>query len=373
VLSSFEPGGTERQMSELIRRLDPERFRVHAVCFRRTGAWLARVEAAASEVADFPLRSFKSPTSLPTLVRLATWLRRREIAVLHACDFYANVFAVPAAVLARVPVRIGSRRDLIIPGRTPAQMTAQRLSYRAAHRVVANSTAAAAQLRAEGVPTDRIVVIANGIDLTRFSGGGRVDRGKTVATVANLRPEKGHDVLLRAAARVLQRLPDVRFRIIGDGPTRPALIELASALGISKSIEFLGHREDVPALLAESDVYAFPSRTEAFPNGLIEAMAAGLPVVASAVGGMLELVEDGRNGRLVAAGDDAALATRILELLTDAPTARQFGEAARATIASRYSFDRMVASFDHLYVSELTRRCAAWGLPQTRVDTAPLR
>ena len=364
VLSSFEPGGTERQMSELIRRLDPDRFRVHAVCFRRTGAWLARVEAAASEVADFPLRSFKSPSSIPTLLRFAGWLRSREIAVLHACDFYANVFALPAAALARVAVRIGSRRDLIIPGRTTAQMTAQRLAYHAAHRVVANSTAAAAQLRAEGVSADRVTVIPNGIDLALFPSRARRDAPRrVVSTVANLRPEKGHDVLLRAAATVLQRLPDVRFRIIGDGPTRPALIDLASRLGIASSIEFLGHREDVAALLAETDVYAFPSRTEAFPNGLIEAMAAGLPVVTSAVGGMLELVEDGRNGLLVPPDDDSALASRIITLLTDAATARQLGEAARATIESRYSFDRMIASFEQLYMSELTRRRTLYASP----------
>lgn len=251
-------------------------------------------------------------------------------------------------------------------------MAAQRLSYHAAHRVVANSTAAAAQLRTEGVSPDRVVVIPNGIDLSLFTQRDRQGTHRIVATVANLRPEKGHDVLLRAAARVLRRIPDARFRIIGDGPTRPALIELASALGISKSIEFLGHREDVPALLAQTDVYAFPSRTEAFPNGLIEAMAAGLPVVASAIGGMLELVEDGRNGVLVPPGDDTALANRLEELLTHEAAARQLGDAARTTIESRYSFDRMIASFEQLYISELTRRCAACAIPRTHVESPPL-
>src|ERR1044071_3288152 len=113
VLSSFDPGGTERQMSELIRRLDRRRFQVHAVCFRRTGAWLRRVEAAAYEGADFPLRSFKCPTTLLTMGRFVRWLRSRRIAIVHACDLYANIFALPAATLARVPVRIGSRRELI--------------------------------------------------------------------------------------------------------------------------------------------------------------------------------------------------------------------------------------------------------------------
>jgi glycosyltransferase involved in cell wall biosynthesis len=353
ILSSFEPGGTERQMTELIRRLDRDRFRVHAVCFRRTGAWLPRVEAAAYEVADFPLRSFKSAASIPPLLRFVAWLRRRKIAVVHACDLYANIFALPGAALARVPVRIGSRRELAPPDKTRAHLTAQRLAYRFAHRVVANSTAAAARIASEGVPDARISVIPNGIDLSAFTPAPARDRRRIVATVANLRQEKGHDVLLRAAAIVLQQVPDARFRIIGDGPMRGALLDLAAALGVAPAVEFLGHREDVASLLAASDLYAFPSRTEAFPNGLIEGMAAALPVIASGVGGMLELVEHQRNGLLVPPDDEAALARAILDLMGDETTAAMLAQTARQTIESRYSFERMVAAFEQLYLSEL--------------------
>jgi len=115
VLTSFEPGGTERQMTELIRRLDPQRFRVHVACFRKTGAWLERVETAAVEIQPFTLRSFKSPASLSTLRDFAKWLRLRDIALVQACDLYANVFALPGAALAGVPVRIGARRELAPP------------------------------------------------------------------------------------------------------------------------------------------------------------------------------------------------------------------------------------------------------------------
>src|SRR3954451_16912082 len=112
VVTSFEPGETERQMSELIRRLNPQQFRVHVGCFRKIGAWLPRVEAVAAEVVEFPLRSFKSPTSVGTLWDFASWLRAREIAVVQTCDLYANVLALPGAALAQVPVRIGSRREI---------------------------------------------------------------------------------------------------------------------------------------------------------------------------------------------------------------------------------------------------------------------
>src|SRR3954463_10282369 len=356
VLTSFEPGGTERQMTELIRRLDPERFRVHVGCFRRTGAWLPKVESAATEVAQFRLRSFKSPASLGTLREFASWLRARDIAVVQACDLYANIFALPGAALAQVPVRIGARRELAPPDKTRAHLAAQRFAYRAAHRVVANSSAGADRLRHEGVPTPKILVIPNGIDISHFRAPQPRKQRRIIATVANLRQEKGHDVLLHAAALIRGRVPDVRFRIIGDGPLRESLQQLASGLGLLDVVEFLGHREDVSALLATSDLYAFPSRTEAFPNGLIEGMAAGLPVVASAVGGMLELVDDRRNGRLVPPGDHQALADVLLELMEDASMADELAAAARRTIEARYSFTRMVSAFTDLYISELSAR-----------------
>jgi glycosyltransferase involved in cell wall biosynthesis len=236
---------------------------------------------------------------------------------------------------------------------------AQRLAYRAAHRVVANSTAGAERLRREGVAAEKIVIIPNGIDLSRFPRRELRTSRRVVATVANLRAEKGHDVLLRSAALVRQQLPDVRFRIIGDGTLRDSLRALASALGVDDCVEFLGHREDVPALLATSDVYAFPSRTEAFPNGLIEGMAAGLPVVASGVGGMLELVDNGCNGILVPPGDEHALASSLLAVMQDETRASELGAAARQSIERRYSFDRMVAGFTDLYLTELAVRAGA--------------
>ncbi|HMD35949.1 MAG TPA: glycosyltransferase, partial [Vicinamibacterales bacterium] len=152
------------------------------------------------------------------------------------------------------------------------------------------------------------------------------------------------------------RFPDAAFEIVGAGPERDALVARAESRGVLEAFSFLGHRDDVPALLAAADIFVLPSRSEAFPNAVLEAMAAGLPIVASSVGGILELVDDGRTGLLAPAGDPRALADRITTLMADAAFAASLGAAARAEAASRYSFDRMVASFDALYSSELTRR-----------------
>jgi glycosyltransferase involved in cell wall biosynthesis len=131
---------------------------------------------------------------------------------------------------------------------------------------------------------------------------------------------------------------------------RPALERQAHALGIGSQVRFLGHREDVPRVLHESDLFVLPSRSEAFPNGVVEAMAAGLPVVASDVGGIPELVADGRNGVLVPVGDSARLAAALLRLIDEPATAAAMAAEARATIEGGYSFERMVAAFEALYL-----------------------
>jgi glycosyltransferase involved in cell wall biosynthesis len=253
----------------------------------------------------------------------------------HACDFYANVFALTGAALARVPLRLGSRRDILIPQRSAGQHRLQSYSYRFAHRVVANSRAAAEQLLREGVSPNAISVIPNGIDRRLYARARSRTPRRTVTTVANLRAEKGHDVLIRAAARVTRDIPGAVFQLVGDGPMRDALAVQAESLGISHAVRFLGHREDVPDVLQESDLFVLPSRTEAFPNGVLEAMAAGLPVVASSVGGIPELIRDDENGVLVPVADEDALAAAILSLMREPHRLRE-RRSKRATRSIRW-------------------------------------
>ena len=338
-------------MIELIRRLDRKRFDVHVACFHKEGAWLPKVESHAP-VTAFPIRGFARPGTLARAAGFARWCRARRIAVVQTCDLYANSFALPASALAGTPVRVGSRRELN-PDKSSAQIALQRQAYRFAHSVVANSRAASAMLQREGVPGSRVEIIANGIDTHRFGARTSYRPISTVLTVANLRTEKAHEVLLQAAATVLRTHRHLRFQIAGGGPRLGELQTLASSLGIGDRVMFLGHREDVPALLAQADAFVLPSRSEAFPNGAIEAMAAGLPVVASAVGGLLDLIEPGRTGLLVPPDDPPALAQAIDGLVGAPARAAALGTAARDEVARRYSFERMVRAFEDLYLSHL--------------------
>lgn len=352
-LTRFEPGGTERQMTELIRRLNPMRFRVHVACFERTGAWLPRVAERAASIVEFPIRGFAKPSTFGQLLAFSAWCRRERIAVVQTCDLYANIFGLPGAALAGVPVRIGSRRELN-PDKTSGQIRLQRLAYRAATKVVANSPAARGILEQEGVAPTSIAVIPNGLDPAAFAGRKSPARPiRTIITVANLRPEKSHETLIAAAALLVPDFPALRFRIVGSGPRRAELEALAAARGLAANVEFLGHREDVPALLADADAYVLPSRSEAFPNGAMEAMAAGLPVVATAVGGLLNLIEDGRTGRLVPPAEPGDLAAALRSLIEHPAEAAAMAAAGRAAVFQQYSFDRMIASFEDLYLTSL--------------------
>jgi L-malate glycosyltransferase len=353
-LSSFHPGGTERQTIELIRRLNRERFEVHVACFHREGAWLPRAEEFAASVAAFPIHGFCRAATLMQAHAFSQWCRRSDVKIVYTADHYANIFAMPAAAMAGVLVRVAARRE-INAGKSAAQIALQRAAYACANRIVANCAAAAERLAKECVARWRIDVIHNGLDVDAYRPRDAGRPIRRIVTVANLRAEKGHDVLLQAAQLVLRRYPDAEFMLAGDGPRRQELESLARRLDIAPRVRFLGHCDNVPALLADGDAFVLPSRSEAFPNGILEAMAAGLPVVASRVGGILELIEHQRTGVLVPPGDPRALAYALLDLIGWNGHAAALGRAARHAVETRYSFDRMVSAYERLYTSELAK------------------
>jgi len=334
-------------MVELATRLDAHRFRVRLACFTAQGPLAARARAHLP-VTEFPLISLRSPGTAAELLRFTAWCRRHELSVVHTAGLYANVFGITGAALARVRLRIASRRCLANLAHQPALRWLERLTYRLAHRVVTNSSAAGRILAQEGVAPGAIVAIPNGIDLTgrpvcAAAGAPRV------IVVANLRREKGHDVLLDAAPDVLAARPDVVFTVVGDGPLRLAIEAETHRRGIARSFAFLGSRTDVPDLLADAGVFVLPSTSDARPNALMEAMAAGLPVVATAVGDVPELIAADETGVLVPPGDSHALASAILSILANRARAWALGAAARAAV-SRFSVARMVDAYERLYV-----------------------
>jgi len=356
MVNSLETGGSERQFVALAQSLDRGAYSLHLGCLAKKGAFLDGL----GPMAAFGLGgSMYSAQSLRARVQLARHLRRNEIALAHAFDFYTNLILIPVARMAGVPVVLGSQRqigDLL----TKAQFSAQLLSFRWSDTVICNSQAAAEHLRENGIPTHKLAVIRNGLPPSAFAAATpclpRVPGLLRVGMIARMNHRsKNHAGLLRAAARVAPRFASVEFVLAGDGPFRAELEREAQNLGLGPQVRFLGDRRDIPALLASVDITVLPSSSESLSNSIIESMAAGVPVVATRVGGNVELVNSDR-GTLVTAGNDLELATAIESLLRDEPLRQRLGQNARDFALANFTIDRMRRDHEALYANLLKRK-----------------
>lgn len=378
IIDSFEQGGSERQALQLLRQLHEDgHCRVHLACLQNRGSLRAEADQLRiGEIHEYPLTSFYDRNFVTQLRRLMRYIRENDINVVHTHCFYTNIFGMTGAALARVPARITSKGET--DGfRTPMQKRAERIAFRLAHRVIANCLVVQSQLIREGVNPRRIVQHYNGLNLDRLSiskgfrrddsldmfGLPREPRRRFVTIVANLHnPVKDHPMFLRAAARVRAVLPDVAFVIAGEGGLKDSLRESAAGLGIERDVFFIGRCERVAELLQFSDVGVLTSKAEGFANAILEYMAAGLPVVATDVGGVREAVEEGEMGYIVPSGDDEKMADRIIQVLSDPVRAREMGERGRLSVAEKFSCDHHLKNTLELY-EELLGDPALIGMP----------
>lgn len=369
VVPTLMCGGTENQFMTLSRRLDPDRFHLEFACLRRWGPFVDEITERGIPLSEYRVPSFRSFRTLTEQARLVRHIVRRQIKIVHAYNFYGNVFAVPPARLA-APVVIASIRDRA-PYLTPMQKRVQRYACRFADCVLVNADAVRQWLIGEGYDDSKIVVIRNGVDLARFTTPPDPARLRhelglpagvpLIAIVSRLARLKGLEQLLEAAAILTPRYPDARFLIVGEtAPSETAYLDaltrLAAAHQVADRVIFTGLRSDVPALLSAADVSVMPSLNEALSNVLLESMAAGAPTVATRVGGTPEAVVDGRTGLLVPPGDAPALAAAIARLLDDRSMAVRLGQTARQFIAEHFSVERMVQSTEQLYLELLARK-----------------
>ncbi|MET0153054.1 MAG: glycosyltransferase [Candidatus Binatia bacterium] len=350
---TLELGGTEGQFAEVACRLDRSRFDVRVSCMRPEGPLRSRLEAAGVSIGRAGRGSLRPVGFVSALVPLVRELRAHDVRIVHSFDFYSNLLCVPAARLSGRSTAIASQRDLGNLRSAPRQRVHD-LALQFAHLVVVNSEAVRdALVRSGRIAASRLTVVRNGVDLARF----RPRRGEprsaadpvTVVTLANLRPEKGLTDLLDAAAILRRRLPACRFQVWGDGPLRGELEARALALGLDGTLELRGRTEAPEAVLRSADVFALPSHSEASSNGILEAMASGLPVVATRVGGNPLLVEDGATGLLVPARDPGALAESIARLVENPDEAARFGDAALERIRRRFSTESMIRELESVY------------------------
>jgi glycosyltransferase involved in cell wall biosynthesis len=356
MVNTFETGGSERQFTVLAQNLTPPQFETHLGCVSHRGPLAHNFP----DVPEFPLGgSLFGWQSLRTRLNLSRHLRQHQIQVAHAFDFYANLTLIPAAKLARVPVVIGSHRqlgDLM----TPAQFRAQAAAFRWCDAVVCNSQAAAARLIATGLSPSKIAIIGNALPAEAFTAvTAALPKRPGVARVGMVarmnHRYKNHSGFLRIAAQIHRYMPNVEFVLVGDGPLRLQLESEASSLGLGASAIFLGDRQDMPAVLASLDVAVNTSDSESLSNVILEAMAAGLPAVAYNVGGNSELLSQER-GALISAGQETAFADAVQNLLTDSARREQLGRNARQFAQENFSLDQVRQRYAELYVTLLQKK-----------------
>ena len=370
-------GGPERQMLGLAVSLPPS-IRTRILCFRdhaSSAPFLAKLEAAGVSAR---MVSHANPHFASMIRDIASELRAQRADVLVCHGYKADVIGWVAAHLSGVPVISVSRGWTGHTWKVRLNETLDRWMLRLMRRVICVSEGQAAKVRRAGVRPDRVRVIHNAIDTTRFSGidsGGRaILRGLfpappevIVVGVGRLSPEKGFDQLVKAMSTVVVQLPGAGLVLIGDGPDRAKLEEQVRAAGLETHVAFAGFRSDVDRLVQGADVLAQSSYTEGLPNVVLEACAAGIPVVATDVGGTREVIEDGITGHLVHAGDSDALAAPLLELLRSPASRRAMGERGRARVIDEFSFAQQCARYEELFASLIGRpadRSSATPSPQ---------
>jgi glycosyltransferase involved in cell wall biosynthesis len=383
VIGDLDIGGTEHHLVRVLPALAHAGLTpaVYTLTHRVTLA--PRLRAAGVEVVAPPtlagLRRLRPPVRewlhLPIAVaKLWQVIRERRPEVVHLFMPAAYLLGGPCALLAGHRTVVMSRRSLNRYQRKhPVLAWLERRLHRRVAAALGNSRAVLAELTAEGVPPERLGLIYNGIDLDAFAdlpppGETRVRLGITptalvLTTPANLIPYKGHADLLDALAGVAGQLPpDWVLLCAGrDDGAGPALRERARALGLARHVKWLGLRDDVPALLAASDIAVHASHEEGFSNSVLEGMAAGLPVIVTAVGGNVEAVEHAVSGIVVPPRSISELGAAILELAHDPARRQRLGEAARARVAQAFSLDDCVARYQRFYGLVASGRAGAVG------------
>jgi glycosyltransferase involved in cell wall biosynthesis len=367
-------GGIQEYVTTVALDLDRSRFDVEVACGPGDGPYRERLLEGGIVVHDIDLvramHPWRDGRALFQLVRL---LRKGRYSIVHTHMTKGGLVGRVAAFIARTPLVIAAAHNFgalhfnsnLISG---FFWVYDKVLVAAFTDVVVSTSevCSSAVVNMRMIPRSKIVTISAGIDLNKFDDAVRDREERTfsaahtwVGTVTRLVRVKGIPDLILAAQQIVADHPDVRFAIVGDGPQREALEEMVEGLGLSDTVKLLGPRDDVIELLHDLDVFVLSSHSEGLPSAVMEAMAAARPIVATAVGGVKELVADGESGILVEPRDPTALAGGIVSLLEDPERARKLGDSARARLEARFTLD------------QTTERLGAFYLERTAATRSP--
>lgn len=363
-ITDLDRGGAENALVELATRLDSARFEPVVYCLGprpvdEEASCVPPLEAAGIAVHCLGARGVRD--SFRVVRELRRLLRLHSPHLLQTFLFHANLVGRIAARRAGVrPVVCGIR---VAERRARWHLWADRLTARLVDHYVCVSHSVAAFSQAEGgLRADRLTVIPNGVEVGRYPAEQKTDLaqfgipngGRAIAFVGRLDAQKGLAWLLEALPQIFAQLPDHHLLLVGKGPEKSNLEQLAHRHGVSSRVHFAGWRPDVPGILAACDLLVLPSRWEGMPNVVLEAMASRLPVTVTDVEGVREILGRQAEGQVVPFGDIAALASAITRILTDPALAATLGEENRRRVEQQFSWERTVRAYQDLWLSLLS-------------------
>ena len=357
-ITELEPGGAERCLTEIALRLDRTQFEPFVYCLdaQPTVDKMQLVERLVN--AGVPIHYFGGATPLraPLLLRqLAQQLQSDKIDLLQCFLLRANFLGPLAAKLAGIQHILGGIR--VAERRGGGRWVLSKIASRYVDRwVCVSKSVADFAAQTMGLSENKLAVIGNGIDATRYAAerpgqtlSGLQSSRRYLLFVGRLDPQKGLEGLIAHLGPVLEAFEMYDVLVVGRGPLQPQLERQVDLAGLKERIRFLGYRDDVPQLMAASDLFVFPSRWEGMPNALLEAMAAGLPIASTAAEGVVELLGEASERQTVAVDDYAGLANRIVELLRDQPLRDELGKLNRRRALAEFSIEGAVRSYERLF------------------------
>ena len=365
LITDLKYGGAQTVLYSLVSNINQERYKPSVACLfggdfpvgdelRKTGI----------EVIDLRMTNF---WRIDALWRLYQLLHREKYSILHTSLFHASLVGRIVGWAAKVPVIITWRQNISLGGRW------RDFIYKMTSRiddkviVVSNSTLES-EIRTTGLAVEKVEVIYNSIDIDRYSRKKPANRNKVkmdfglggeeiiVGFIGRFHAQKGIDVLLKAFEKIEKSKMNVRLMLVGDGTLRKKIWKQSQTLGNDNRVLFTGIRKDIPLILSSLDIFVLPSRWEGLPLVLLEAMAAGLPIVATAVGGIPEVVVDGETGFLVPPEDPEALASAITRLIEDSVLRKKFGKAGYKRVKQHFNIQEASRRTEELYFSLLKEK-----------------
>ena len=341
-------GGLERVVLHLACEMVRRGHGVTICCYDKRGELATAAEEAGVKVELIPRRR---GVDLRYIWRLGRWLKKQRPYVLHMHNETALFYGTLAGRLARVPILIYTEHDGVFPRSLLSRWANRRLVKRLTHAVAVSEAVKQLWCQSDGIDPARVKVVPNGVPVPKIpvGQGTRSEPGRLrIGTVGRLSHEKGMDVLIEAFALVKAQLPQAELLLVGDGAERPRLEGMVVERGLTDSVRFLGIRDDVPSLMTSFDIFVLPSRSEGLPLAILEAMAAGLPIVATNVGGVSEAVQDGKMGFLLPPEEPKALADAIIKLAGDEELRSSLGRLACVRFNEQYELSFMVNSYEKL-------------------------